>query len=136
MQIYFAGSIRGGRADRDVYLNIIQYLKDYGTVLTEHIGDFDLDRNGEIFFNDRSIHDRDMNWLLQSDLMIAEVTNPSLGVGYEIGRAIENNKKIICLFRENKDHQLSAMIRGANQLVCINYSSFDDLKIKIAPYLV
>ena len=50
MQIYFAGSIRGGRGDRDVYLNIIQYLKDYGTVLTEHIGDFDLDRNGEIFF--------------------------------------------------------------------------------------
>ena len=71
-----------------------------------------------------------MNWLLQSDIMIAEVTNPSLGVVYEIGRAIENNKKIICLFRENKNHKLSAMIRGANQLVCINYSNFDDLIIE------
>lgn len=135
MRIYFAGSIRGGRGDRDVYLNIIQYLKDYGTVLTEHIGDIEIDHNGEKKINDRSIHDRDMNWLLQSDIMIAEVTNPSLGVGYEIGRAIENNKKIICLFRENENHKLSAMIRGANQLVCINYSNFDDLKIKIAHHL-
>ena len=31
--------------------------------------------------------------------LVAEVTQPSLGVGYEIGRAIENKKKILCLFR-------------------------------------
>jgi len=31
--------------------------------------------------------------------VVAEVTQPSLGVGYEIGRAIEKNKKILCLFR-------------------------------------
>lgn len=31
--------------------------------------------------------------------LVAEVTQPSLGVGYELGRAIENKKKILCLFR-------------------------------------
>ena len=71
-------------------------MKDYGTVLTEHIGDIEIDHNGEKI-NDRSIHDRDMDWLLQSDIMIAEVTNPSLGVGYEIGRAIENNKNYMLI---------------------------------------
>ena len=136
MQIYFAGSIRGGRQDRDIYLNIIRYLKEYGTVLTEHIGAHEIDSMGEKDVDDKFIHDRDMDWLLRSDLMVAEVTNPSLGVGYEIGRAIENNKKIICLFRKNKNHQLSAMIAGANQLKCINYSSLDDLKVKIASHLV
>ena len=136
MQIYFAGSIRGGREDRDIYLNIIRYLKEYGTVLTEHIGAHEIDSMGEKDVDDKFIHDRDMDWLLRSDLMVAEVTNPSLGVGYEIGRAIENNKKIICLFRINKNHQLSAMIAGAKKLKCINYSSLDDLKVKIASHLV
>ena len=101
MNIYFAGSIRGGRKDRRLYLEIIQYLKDYGDVLTEHIGDENIDSEGEDV-NDQYIHDRDMDWLMSSDIMVAEVTNPSLGVGYEIGRAVENDKKIICLFRSGE----------------------------------
>ncbi len=134
MQIYFAGSIRGGRKDRKIYLEIIQYLKNYGTVLTEHIGELALDSDGEKLINDKHIHDRDMDWLLQSDIMIAEVTNPSLGVGYEIGRAIENNKKTICLFRKNQNQKLSAMIRGSNSLICIDYSNLEDLKSQITSH--
>lgn len=63
--------------------------------------------------SDKHIHDRDMAWLLNSDAVVAEVTQPSLGVGYEIGRAIDNNKKILCLFRPDSGKYLSAMIRGA-----------------------
>lgn len=36
-KIYFAGSIRGGRQDADLYLRIVEQLKIYGTVLTEHV---------------------------------------------------------------------------------------------------
>lgn len=32
-------------------------------------------------------------------VVIAEVTQPSLGVGYELGRAVNMKKKIFCLFR-------------------------------------
>tara|TARA_B100000700_G_C14922285_1_gene797636 strand:+ start:796 stop:1209 length:414 start_codon:yes stop_codon:yes gene_type:complete len=135
MNIYFAGSIRGGRRDRNIYLEIIEHLKNYGNVLTEHIGDEKLDSFGEHDINDRYIHDRDMHWLLKSDIMIAEVTNPSLGVGYEIGRALENNKKIICLFRENDSQKLSAMISGAKKLNCIKYIDINDFKNKINQYL-
>ncbi len=94
MNIYFAGSIRGGRDDVDLYLEIINYLKNFGEVLTEHIGNASLTSFGENQTTDESIHDRDMDWLLKSDIIIAEVTNPSLGVGYEIGRAIEKGKKL------------------------------------------
>ena len=76
-----------------------------------------------------------MDWLMSSDVMVAEVTNPSLGVGYEIGRALENNKKVICLFRNSSDKRLSAMIRGAKELICIDYVDIADLKSKIMPYL-
>lgn len=109
--IYFCGSIRGGREDAALYRRIIDKLKEYGEVLTEHIADADvLDKDQG---SDKHIHDRDMAWLLNSDAVVAEVTQPSLGVGYEIGRAIDNNKKILCLFRPDSGKYLSAMIRGA-----------------------
>jgi len=84
MKIYFSGSIRGGRQDADLYKRLIDELKRHGTVLTEHIGSHTIDHSK----TDRHIHDEDMAWLRESDIVIAEVSTPSLGVGYEIGRAI------------------------------------------------
>ena len=135
MRIYFAGSIRGGRDDVELYIDIIEYLKNFGEVLTEHIGNQIISSDGENNMSDSDIHDRDMNWLLDSDIIIAEVTNPSLGVGYEIGRAIENNKKIICLYRENNKNRLSAMIAGSEKIININYSNLNDFKLLIYKHL-
>ena len=126
MKIYFAGSIRGGRDDTDRYYEIINHLKKYGEVLTEHVGSDSLTHKGENTLNDNQIHDRDMNWLLSSDIIIAEVTNPSLGVGYEIGRAIECKKKVVCLFYTKSDNRLSAMIAGSKDIVLFEYSSLNE----------
>ena len=95
MKIYFSGSIRGGREDASQYQKIIAHLKRKGTVLTEHIGNPSLSSEGQLEMKDKVIHDQDMKLLLESDIVIAEVTNPSLGVGYEIGRAIENKKRVL-----------------------------------------
>ena len=94
MEIYFAGSIRGGREDAQLYQLIINTLKQYGKVLTEHIGDASLGNRGEKLPK-RVIHERDLSWLLQAEVMVAEITTASLGVGYEIGRAIEHHRKIL-----------------------------------------
>ena len=48
MKIYFAGSIRGGREDRNLYAEIIDMLKNYGEVLTEHIADKNISHMGQI----------------------------------------------------------------------------------------
>lgn len=118
MKIYFCGSIRGGRQDANIYYQLVKYLRSYGEVLTEHVGSsvdvnkcsMDKDRG----LTEKEIHDRDMNWLEASDVVVAEVTTPSLGVGYEIGSARLMGKKILCLFRELSDgKRLSAMIDGA-----------------------
>ena len=101
MKIYFAGSIRGGRNDVNVYQQIIKHLKNYGEILTEHVGSDSLSSKGENSLNDKQIHDRDINWLKSSDIIVAEVTNPSLGVGYEIAMALKLNKKVICLYNFN-----------------------------------
>lgn len=116
--IYFAGSIRGGREDALIYRQLIKELKNYGAVLTEHIG------SDEVSFDmsDRHIHDRDMDWLTSSDILVAEVTTPSLGVGYEIGRAVAMEKPVVCLYRKTNNSLLSAMIAGSPALDVHEYS--------------
>ena len=88
-----------------------------------------------IIEDDYFIHDRDMKWLIDSDLIIAEVTNPSLGVGYEIGRALEYDKKIICLYRKDSPSRLSAMISGSKLIQVLEYKDFNDLKTLIVENL-
>ncbi|XP_018423446.1 PREDICTED: 2'-deoxynucleoside 5'-phosphate N-hydrolase 1 [Nanorana parkeri] len=116
LSVYFCGSIRGGREDRALYERIVRKLQRYGTVLTEHIARPDITEAGEDAAEqgDKFIHDRDVEWLQQADVVVAEVTQPSLGVGYELGRAVAMDKKILCLFRPSCGRVLSAMIRGAH----------------------
>ena len=126
MKIYFSGSIRGGRDDKETYLLLIQYLKKYGKVLTEHIGDSNLTDSGEANISEKSIYARDMAWLQESDVVIAEVSNPSIGVGYEIAKAESMNKKILCLYSENRDKKLSVMISGNLETPVLNYQTLED----------
>ena len=65
---------------------------------------------GENSLTDTEIFERDMAWIEESDVVVAEVTTPSLGVGYELGQAESMGKKIICLFRKVEGKRLSAMI--------------------------
>lgn len=126
MKIYFAGSIRGGREDQARYEAILAMLREYGEVLTEHVADAGLSDQGEES-TDRSIHDRDMKWLMEAQAVVAEVTTPSLGVGYEIGRAVDAGKPVLCLFREDSGRVLSAMIAGCPQVQVVQYRTADTL---------
>ena len=110
LKIYFAGSIRAGRDDAEIYAKLVAILKGHGTVLTEHVGSVNAE---EKELTDKFIHDRDIEWLTQTDVLVAEVTQPSLGVGYEIGRCVAMGKRVLCLFRPESGKKLSAMIRGA-----------------------
>lgn len=126
-KIYFGGSISGGRGDQAIYGQIIALLKQHGTVLTEHFGDVSLTAAGESLA-DCDIHDRDLNWLQDADVLVAEVTTPSLGVGYEIGRAVEWGKRIICLYRPASGRRLSGMIAGCAGVIVIEYTDVAELE--------
>ena len=138
-KIYFAGSIRGGRDDVELYLQLIKHLQKYGEVLTEHVGDKKLAIIGEDGLSDERIHDRDMAWLRDSRSIVAEVTTASLGVGYELGRVAERNlwvpeqdkKRILCLYRPQVDRRLSAMIAGSKGMTNKEYKSLEEAKSTI-----
>lgn len=126
MKIYFAASIRGGRDHARDYDIIISRLKKYGKVFTEHISDKTLDNRGEKI-SEKTIFKRDKQWLKESDIVVAEVTQPSLGVGYEIALGELLGKRVICLFKR-KSGNLSAMIKGNDKMIVLEYSSVNELE--------
>ena len=128
MNIYFCGSIRGGRDLAGTYEKMIGMLGSYGKVLTEHLGSNEEIESKDRILSDVEIHDRDLQWIIESDLLVAEVTVPSLGVGYEIGRAIEMGKPVLCLFQLDSDYTLSAMISGSDKVKMKYYRSLEEVK--------
>ncbi len=134
MKIYFAGSIRGGREDAALYCRIIEFLKRYGDVFTEHIGNASLTVLGDEGVTDRFIHDRDMKWLAEADIVVAEVTIVSLGVGYEIGRAVALGKKVLCLYRPQPGRRLSAMIAGCPGVTVASYRQTGEAENAVSRY--
>ena len=134
MKIYFAGSIRGGRDEADNYLKIIDHLTQYGEVLTEHVGLKNIEKNDQKNINSY-IFQRDISWLKTSDLMIADVTVPSLGVGYEIGFAERLNIPILCIYNPNSTKSLSAMVLGNKTFTCRNYNNVTEAKLLIDKFI-
>ncbi len=125
MNIYFCGSIRGGREDAALYHEMIGFLKQFGPVLTEHVGDLSLTRQG----NDgtaEGIWQRDTAWLCESDIVIAECSQVSHGVGYELAFA-EAHAKPVFVFYRHTDHPLSAMIAGDPHFEVYRYEDDADL---------
>ncbi len=128
MKIYFIAAIRGGRGDRQWYLQIIPLLRKYGEVVTEHVeaGRF-TEEGKETNISDEEIYDRDMRWLEEADVIVAEVTTASLGVGYELRCAESLRKLVLCLFREHDDRNLSPMIAGNPNFRVAPYIVIDEL---------
>jgi len=63
------------------------------------------------------------------------VSTPSLGVGYEIGRAVEAGKPILCLYSIHADFELSALIEGCRELNVIHYDHLTDTYPVIEKFL-
>jgi nucleoside 2-deoxyribosyltransferase len=135
VNIYFGGSIAGGRQYLATYQRIVSYLKSRGhRVLTEHVVKPDV-LEWEEEFTAEQIYTRDICWLKECDVVIAEVSNPSLGVGYEICYALRINKPVLCLYR--KGIFLTRMLTGntSDGLVVKEYEEDRELKGIIDQFL-
>ena len=124
-KIYFAGSIRGGRGDAPLYARIIRHIQKTDIVLTEHVGNPDV-FNREHGLTPEEIYDRDIAWLRESDMVIAECSNPSLGVGYEL--AFAERLGIPChIFYDSGRTRLSAMLGGDPYFIIHPYSTEEEI---------
>ncbi len=125
-KVYFAGSIRGGRTDAALYRRIIDYIGRTDRVLTEHVGRPELNLLEQGRNLDAAIYDQDTAWLLEADLLIAECTCPSLGVGYELAYA-EKCGKPCYLFYDRTKTQLSAMLTGDPYFTVVPYEREEEI---------
>lgn len=120
MKIYFAVPIISEKSPLIPYKEIKEFLKVRGhQILTEHLLEPQVWESESKLPRD-FVFERDTSWIGSSDVLIAEVSIPSTGIGYEIGYALSLNKKVLCLAR--KGVKVSAMIEGNKNLTFFRYS--------------
>jgi nucleoside 2-deoxyribosyltransferase len=126
VKIYFACSITGGREFEPVYQALIAALLANGhTIPTAHLADsgvFTL----EAVVSPRAVYERDIAWISDCDVIVAEVSTPSHGVGYEIAFALSIGKPVLCIYQTGRP--ISKMLSGNSHLhIQVNsYQSVDN----------
>jgi hypothetical protein len=110
MNIYFSCSLTGGRDDETIYGIIVRHLLKAGhEVPTAHLANPEVMQLEQIV-DPFEVYQRDIGWLQACDCLIAEVSTPSHGVGYEIARVLQLKKPALCCYRKGK--KVSKMILG------------------------
>lgn len=126
MKIYFACSITGGREFESAYQAIVHALAEKGhEVLTAHLVASDAPEV-EAALSPEEVYARDVDWIRACDVLIAEVSSPSHGVGYEIGFALGLGKPVLALYRDGR--KITKMISGNpdKNLTVEMYATVDD----------
>ena len=126
MKIYISGSIYGGTQKIETYKILIKELEKYGEVMNKQVADEDTIAN-EAYQKDEDIFSDLENKLYEADLIFAEVSIPSLGVGYELGFADKIGKKIIAIYDCNYVEKVSTMIRGNKRIKLIPYKDIKEI---------
>jgi len=126
MNIYFACSITGGRNDQHIYQAIVDALLDDDHEVPTAILATTQAMMLEGIIEPDEVYRRDVNWINACDALIAEVSTPSHGVGYEIGHALSIKKPVLCLYRQGV--KVSKMILGNHDenLIVRSYQDPDD----------
>ena len=126
MKIYVSGSIYGGTQKIDTYKILIEELEKYGEVLNKQIADPNVIAN-EVYKKDEDIFADLEEKLIMADILVAEVSIPALGVGYELGFADKLNKKIIAIYDETYTPKVTTMIRGNKRINLIPYQRIEEI---------
>ena len=113
MDLYFSCSLTGGRQDQPLYAALVAHLQSLGhRVLTAHLASESV-MAADGTLSPAAVFDRDTLWIRGCDAVIAEVSTPSHGVGFEVAYALERGKPVLCLAREGV--RVSKMLTGIRQ---------------------
>jgi nucleoside 2-deoxyribosyltransferase len=138
MKIYFGFTVAGDRSTIDTARKVVRLLEDLGhEVLTRHLvsdNAWEADRS----ISPRDVFRRDMAWLDQCDLFIAEVSGSSYGLGFETGFLLgSTNKKVVLLYRIELEKRVSLLITGNTHPNCtlVPYTTVEQAEKFIADSL-
>jgi hypothetical protein len=133
MRIYLACTVRGDRGGIAAGRAICDRLQQLGhDVLTTHLLADDANES-EARLREDEVFARDIEWLESCDVLVAEASGSSYGVGFEVGyllgRARETRQRVLLLYDAGRRHQISRLITGNCDRGCttFGYSSVDEL---------
>lgn len=101
MKIYFVGSISGRKKYLGHYRKIIECLRNNSHIVYE---DTLRPTENEVFSlsDDKKVeyYKQVLSWITQADVVVAEATYSSMGVGQEITTALQKGKSVVVMYEE------------------------------------
>lgn len=139
LEIYFACSIRGEQGGKEEKQLIVDTMKNLGhIVLSEIFIERDINTpDTALGMTPQQIFDRDIEWVNRSDVVVADVSRISLGVGIEIGWKLAKGGRVIGICQEQRYEPLSNMMKGCTdpQFRLIRWNSPDFLRTQLEEHL-
>ena len=129
MVIYLACTVRGDRGAIESARALAHWLEGAGhTVLTKHLLDDNVDA-AESALSEREVFERDLQWLHGADVLVAEASGSSYGVGFEVGyvlgRAERTGQRVLLIYSEARRPAVSRLIAGNAHPACTTYAYRD-----------
>src|SRR6266850_2637509 len=133
MRIYLACTVRGDRRGLRAGRAICERLQQHGhQVLTTHLLADDVEAT-ESRLSEDEVYRRDIDWLSRCEVLVAEASGSSYGVGFEVGyvlgRAAVSGQRVVLLYDAARRDKVSRLITGNDDASCrtFEYASIDDL---------
>ena len=133
MRIYLACTVRGDRGGVRAGRAICERLQQQGhQVLTTHLLADDVDA-AEARLSEEEVFRRDIDWLSRCEVLVAEASGSSYGVGFEVGfvlgRAASTGQRVVLLYEAARRDAISRLIIGNGHDACTTfaYTSIEDL---------
>jgi hypothetical protein len=122
VKIYLACTVRGDRGALETARAVGAALRDAGhDILTGHLLETDADWR-ESSFTEREVFERDLAWLEGCDVLVAEASGSSFGVGFEVGyvlgRSSVTTQQVVLLYDAARAPSVSRLIVGASHARC------------------
>jgi len=137
MRVYLACTVRGDRAGVAAGRAIAERLEALGhEVLTKHLLLDDVE-SIESTLTDEAIYGRDLEWVSSCDVLVAEASGSSYGVGFEVGfvlgRSAQSGQRALVLYASGRRHAISRLITGNAHPACrtVGYGSLDELRAAV-----
>ena len=135
MKIYFGFTVAGDRSSIDTARKVVHQLEEMGhEVLTRHLVS-DNAREADRSIRPQDVYRRDMAWLGQCELFIAEVSGSSFGLGFEAGYLLgATTKKVVLLYRRDVEQRVSLLITGNTHPNCtlVPYATVQEVEQFVA----
>ena len=133
MNVYLACTVRGDRSALDSARRIAATIGECGhTVLTSHLLADDVDV-AESALTEQDVFERDLAWLARADVLIAEASGSSFGVGFELGYfladAAGTGRRALLLYDAGRRRSVSRLAVGNSHPRCTTLAYRDSAEL-------